>query len=396
MREKKIAAPLAGIKVVELGQMITAPLAAMLLADMGASVIKIENPENGDLFRAFRGGLYSGHFMSYNRNKRSVTLNLRHGEGKAIALKLIAAADVLLENFRPDVMARLGLDGATLAAINPRLIHASITGFGCDGPYAGRPAYDTVGTALSGMGSLFYDPEDPQVAGPTISDNVTGMTACQGILAALYERSRAGKGSRVEVNMIEAAIAFMPDPFANYYQMGMEQDPCTRSSGSQSYALRCADGKLIAFHLSSPDKFWQGLLRATGRQDLGADPRFAGRMERMKHYQALRSELAKSFAEFPLAEWVTRLTAEDVPFAPVYSIPEVEHDPQVRHLGTFYEIAHPTQGSQKGIRPPVRFGGERGAVHSAAPVLGEHTDAVLAELGLAQEEVARLRAAGAV
>ena len=203
-----MAAALNGVRVLDLGQMITGPLTARLLADMGASVVKIENPEGGDLFRAFRGGRYGGSFISYNRNKRSLTLNLRHAEGKAIALKLIAQADVLVENFRPEVMARLGLDRDTLAVVNPRLIHASITGFGADGPYAQRPAYDTVGIALSGMGSLFFDPEDPQVCGPTLADNVTGMTACQGILGALYERSRTGSGCRVEVNMVEAMIAF--------------------------------------------------------------------------------------------------------------------------------------------------------------------------------------------
>ena len=391
-----MAAPLDGVRVVDLGQMITGPLAARLLADMGASVIKIENPEGGDLFRAFRGGRYGGSFISYNRNKRSLTLNLRHAEGKAIALKLIAQADVLLDNFRPYVMADLGLDRDTLAAVNPRLIHASITGFGPDGPYAQRPAYDTVGIALSGMGSLVFDPEDPQVSGPTLADNVTGMTACQGILGALYERARTGRGCRVEVNMVEAMIAFMPDPFSNYYQTGAAQGLYTRSSVSQSYALRCSDGKLIAVHLSSPDKFWRGLLRAIERPELGADARFTERPDRTKHYQILRGELAKSFAQRPLAEWMARLSAEDVPFAPVYSIDEVEHDPQVRHLGTFYEIEHPTQGPQKGIRPPLRFDAERGPVHSAAPTLGEHTDAVLAELGIGAEEIARLRAAGAV
>jgi len=388
--------PLDGVRVVELGQMITGPLAAQLLADMGASVIKIENPEGGDLFRAFDGGRYGRSFISYNRNKRSLAVNLRHTEGKAIALKLIGRADVLLDNFRPGVMDRLGLDRDTLAAANPRLIHASITGFGADGPYSQRPAFDTVGVALSGMGSLVFDPEDPQVSGPTLADNVTGMTACQGILAALYERTRTGRGCRVEINMMEAMIAFMPDPFSNYYQTGTAQGLYTRSSASQSFALRCSDGKLIALHLSSPDKFWRGLLRAIGRPELGADARFTERKDRTKHYQMLRGELAKSFAQRPLAEWVVRLGAEDVPFAPVYSIEEVEHDSQVRHLGTFYEIDHPTQGPQRGIRPVLRFDGERGPVHSAAPLLGEHTESVLAELGIGAEEIARLRAAGAL
>lgn len=387
---------LQGVRILELGQIITAPLAGMMLADFGADVLKVENPEGGDPFRAFRGGQYSAHFTAYNRNKRSITLNLRHVDGKAIAIKLIEKADVLLENFRPDVMGRLGLDWPTLSRINPRLIHASITGFGADGPYADRPAFDTVGVALSGMGSLFFDPDEPQVRGPTIVDNVSGMYASYGILGALYERERSGRGRRIEVNMLEAAMAFMPDPFANFNQSGIEQGPYSRSSSSQSYAMRCADGKLIAVHLSSPEKFWQGLVRAMAREELERDPRFVDRMHRMEHYQALRSELAEVFATRPRAQWIDRLTAEDVPFAPVNAVSEVERDPQVQHLGTFYEMAHPSKGPQKGIHRPVHIDGKRGPLRCAAPVLGEHTEIVLRELGYTDDDIGRFRAAGAV
>ncbi len=388
--------PLEAVRVLELGQIITAPLAGMMLADLGAQVIKIENPSGGDPFRSFRGGQYSAHFTAYNRNKRSITLNLQHAEGKAIALKLIAGADVLLENFRPDVMARIGLDTATLAATNPRLIHASITGFGTGGPYVERPAFDTVGMALSGMGSLFFDPDDPQVRGPTIVDNVSGMYTSYGILGALFERVRTGKGRRIEVNMLEAAIAFMPDPFANFHQLGIPQGPYSRSSASQSYALRCSDDKLIAIHLSSPDKFWQGLTRAMARPDLGRDPRFVTRMDRMQNYQTLREELAKTFPSRTRDEWVRLLAAEDVPSAPVYDLSEVEEDPQVRHLATFYPMTHPTQGPQIGIHRPVRIDGARGPTDAAAPTLGEHTAEVLKEYGYGEEEVARLRGSGVV
>ncbi len=388
--------PLEGVRVLELGQIITAPLAGMMLADLGAQVIKIENPHGGDPFRSFRGGQYSPHFTAYNRNKRSITLNLQHAEGKAIALKLVAGTDVLLENFRPDVMGRLGLDAVTLAAANPRLIHASITGFGAGGPYVERPAFDTVGMALSGMGSLFFDSDDPQVRGPTIVDNVSGMYTSYGILGALFERVRTGKGRRIEVNMLEAAIAFMPDPFANFHQLDMPQGPASRSSASQSYALRCSDGKMVAIHLSSPEKFWEGLTRAMGRPDLRSAPRFATRMDRMQHYQALREELAKTFLTRPRDEWIRLLAAEDVPSAPVYDLSEVEQDPQVRHLETFYAMTHPEQGPQIGIHRPVRIDGERGPTDAAAPTLGEHTAAVLRELGYGEEEVVRLRGSGVI
>jgi crotonobetainyl-CoA:carnitine CoA-transferase CaiB-like acyl-CoA transferase len=388
--------PLQDVRILELGQIITAPLTGMMLADLGSQVIKIENPQGGDPFRSFRGGQYSAHFTAYNRNKRSMTLNLQHAEGKAIALKLIAGVDVLLENFRPDVMARLGLDAATLTATNPRLIHASITGFGASGPYVERPAFDTVGMALSGMGSLFFDPDDPQVRGPTIVDNVSGMYTAYGILGALFERVRTGKGRRIEVNMLEAAIAFMPDPFANFHQLDIPQGPYSRSSASQSYALRCSDGKMVTIHLSSPEKFWEGLTRAMGRSDLASDARFKTRMDRMQNYQVLREELAKTFATRPRDEWVGLLAAEDVPSAPVYDLSEVERDPQVRHLETFYAMTHPEQGLQIGIHRPVRIDGGRGPTAAPAPTLGEHTEEVLREYGYGKEDVARLREAGIV
>jgi len=385
--------PLSGIRVLELGQIITAPLAGAMLGDMGAEVLKVENVEGGDPFRSFRGGVYSGHFAAYNRGKRSIAVDLRNDEGRAILLALIARSDVLLENFRPDVMARLHLDTATLERTNPRLVHASITGFGASGPYVERPAFDTVGMALSGMGSLFFDPDDPQVRGPTLVDNVSGMYCAYGIMGALFERARSGRGRRVEVNMLEAAIAFMPDPFANYHQHGLPQDQYTRAAASQSYVLRCADGRLIALHLSSPQKFWDGLMRAVARPEIAHDPRFGTRVDRMTHYLDLRRALAEAFATRPAAEWMARLAAEDVPFAPVNTIPEVEHDPQVQSLGIFRDVPGPDGKPQRLIARAVQIGGERGPIDRAAPLHGEHTIAVLDELGWHADDIARLRAA---
>ena len=191
---------LKGVRVVELGTMITAPLAGMMLADLGAEVIKIEHPQGGDPFRSFRGGQYSPHFVAYNRGKRSMQLDLGNEAGAAVLHKLLARSDILIENYRAGVMDRLSIGAGSLATTNPKLIHCSITGFGASGPYSGRPAYDSVGLALSGIASLFLDPENPQACGPTIPDNATGMFACYGILGALYERERTGRGRRVEVN----------------------------------------------------------------------------------------------------------------------------------------------------------------------------------------------------
>src|SRR5262245_26647169 len=206
---------LKGVRVVELSTVITAPLAGMMLADLGADVIKVEHPQGGDPFRTFRGEQYSPNFVAYNRGKRSIQLDLRADAGRSILLKLVARADVLLENYRPGIMEKLGLGDDVLTAANARLIHCSITGFGASGPYSARPAYDNVAVALSGIASLQLDAEQPQSSGPTIPDNATGMFACYGILGALYERARSGRGHRVDVNMLEAGIAFIPDPFAN-------------------------------------------------------------------------------------------------------------------------------------------------------------------------------------
>jgi crotonobetainyl-CoA:carnitine CoA-transferase CaiB-like acyl-CoA transferase len=387
-----MAGPLDGVRIVELTTMITGPLAGMLLADLGASVIKIENPEGGDPFRYFRGERYGGHFIAYNRNKRSLTLDLRQAEGKDILRDLLRQADVLIDNFRPGVLDRLGFAQSELQAINPRLIHCSLTGFGGDGPYRDRPSYDAVAQSLSGVLNQFLDPDVPQPAGPTVADNITGFYAAYGILGALYERERTGRGRRVETSMLESTIAFAPDAFINNKRYGIEIGPLTRVSASQSYAFRCGDGKLIAIHLSSQPKFWEGLLAALERPDIGAHANYATREMRIANYLELRDELAKTFASRPRAEWARRLEEQDVPYAPVYGVEEVIDDPQVRHLGTFYQIRHPSEGEIWGVQPPLFFDGKRPGTIAAPPVLGENVEDVLGELGLSSERIADLKA----
>jgi len=374
--------PLDGILVIELGTMITAPLAGMMLADLGARVIKVEHPKGGDPFRAYRGDLYSPHFSAYNRNKESIQLDLQTEAGQDKLHRLIRHADVLLDNYRPGVLDRLRLDEATLEQLNPRLIRCSITGFGEDGPYRDRPAYDSVGIAMSGLASLLLDPERPDAAGPTIADNVTGMYACYGILGALVGRATSGKGARVCASMLESTISFIPDTFSNFTRLGIAGDRHTRVATSQSYALACADGRMVAVHLSSPEKFWKGLLVAIERPDLGNDERFRTRDARVVNYAALKAELAEAFRTQPRVEWCRRLELQDVPHAPIWSVPEVIGDPQVRHLGTFYAMQHPTEGAITGIQRPVVIDGQRGPNRMAAPTLGEHTAAIFREFDL--------------
>ena len=370
---------LSGVRVLELGSFITAPYAGLLLADLGADVVKIEPPD-GDPFRSFGTGKYSPNFVGYNRNKRSVVLDLKTEEGRVALLDLVRDADVLIENFRPGVMERVGLDYETLKAANPSLVYCAISGFARNGPNRDRPAFDTIGQALSGLLDLTLDPDKPMVRGPTISDQLAGFYACYGILGALFARQTSGEGRRVDVNMIEASMAFMPDVFASFTRQGVVMDSRTRAAYSQAYALVCADGRIIGLQLSSLEKFWVALTEAMERPDLVADPRFATRMDRIRNVEALNLILADAFRARPRREWLERLEAADVPHAPVNRIDEVMEDPEIRASGSFYEMEHPEMGTVRALHRPVLYDGER-REGRCPPVLGEHTEEVLSEAG---------------
>jgi crotonobetainyl-CoA:carnitine CoA-transferase CaiB-like acyl-CoA transferase len=367
---------LAGIKVIDLGTMVTAPLAAMMLAQLGADVVKVEHPAGGDPFRNTTGGTYSPNYIAYNQNKKSIQLDLNDTAERGELLGLIGQADILIENFRAGVMDKLGLSQAELARCNRRLIHCSITGFGPDGPYAKRPAYDTVGTALAGILHLYLDPDHPEVLGPTLADNVTGMLAANGVLAALHARNTTNQGQRVEVNMLEAAISLIPDAFAYQTQLAVAHGPLSRASSSQCFALRCSDGRAIAIHLSVQEKFWWALLDAVGaRGSIGEDDRFRTRRLRLENYRVLSKVLGEIVGTKSSEFWSEALTKADVPFAPINSIAEVLDDPQVKHLGTFANTEHPVYGKITGIRSPIRINGRRNGV-VAPPALGEHTEVI--------------------
>jgi len=371
---------LSGVRVVEQGTFITGPACGMLLGDLGADVVKVEQPGTGDPFRSFKGGLYSPHYQTYNRNKRSITLDPKDAADREVLDQLVADADAYIQNFRPGVADKLGVGEARLRALNPRLVYCSISGFGATGPAAARPAYDTVAQAASGFLKLLVNPENPRVVGPAIADALTGFYAAYGILGALVERGRTGGGRTVEVSMLEAMAHFNLDAFTHFLQEGEVMGPYSRPRVSQSYVLECGDGKWIALHMSSPPKFWGGLAKAIEQPDLFADPRFATREARIEHQEELIELLGERFRQRPRDEWCARLQALDVPNAPMYDTSEALVDPQALHLQLQTSAVHPTMGLFRTVRSPVSFDGERALAVRPPPVLGEHNDEIRNEL----------------
>ena len=391
-----MARVLEGIRVIEFGTFITGPCAGMLLADLGADVLKIEQPGTGDPFRGYQGSQYSPHFQTYNARKRSMALNLKSPHATEVLSRLGQQADVLVENYRPGVLDKLGFGWSHLHALNPRLVYCSVTGFGTVGPYVDRPCYDTVAQALSGYLSQTMDPDRPRIVGPAVADTVSAMYAAYGILGALVERGRTGVGRRVEVAMLDSMIAFGAVAFSSFFADGIVPGPVSRPRASQSYALRCADGKLVALHLASVDKFFQALTVAIERPELAGDPRFSTVMARQTHYDLLSAELQGVFAQRTLADWVLRLVAHDIPHASVATLDDVVADPQVRQNGVFTTLHHPTQGDVTNIQRPVLYDGERQAGDLAPPTLGEHGEEVLRELGFDATTIAAMVREGAI
>lgn len=367
-----------GVKVVEFASYVSGPYAGMLLADLGAEVIKIEAPD-GDPFRGWGRNKSSPHFESVNRNKKSVVLDLKTSEGRDVAYRLAASCDVLIENFRVGKLEALGLGYDRLRGTNPRLIYCSITGFGADGPYKDRPGYDTVGQALGGLLGLLTDFSKPLPMGVSLSDHLSGVFACYGVLAALYARERTGKGQRIGTSLLEATAFFIGENAAAYFEDGKVPSRATRTYAAQVYAFVAQDGLPFVIHLSSPQKFWAGLAKAVGREDWLSDPRFESISARRKNYDALQGALGPIFASRPRAHWLERLQAQDVPCAPINTLQEVFDDPQVRHLGLCQEVEHPKWGRKRLIRGPVRFEGTPVVAPSAAPSLGEHNAELLGE-----------------
>ncbi len=390
-----MAAILNGIRVLETASFVSGPYVGQLLADLGAEVIKIENPETGDPFRSLAKDGYSADFFAYNTNKKSVGIDLTKDEGSALLKRLAQTADVLIENFRPGVMDRLKLGWPELKTLNPRLIYCSVTGFGDGGPYRHRPAYDSVAGAMSGFFSQILAKNDPQILGPALCDAVTGLYGAYAILGGLIERQHTHVGRKIDVNMLESMIGFLRQPFMRFFFTGRTPDPLDRPAQSMCFSLRCADDRLVAIHLSTLDKFWASLLAVVERRDLEADGRFATGQLRRENYRQLGRELSPIFATKKRADWMALLDRFDVPFAPVNDFDDVMADPQVAHLEIFRSVVDNGKPITT-INSPAHYDGDRPVPSVPAPRLGAHTTEILSQAGLSADDISRLRASAVI
>lgn len=392
-----MAGPLAGKQVLEMANFISGPFAGMLLAELGARVVKVEAPGEGDPFRNWgdNQGAIRPQFAAYNKGKESVTLNIKTPAGKEAYGRIAKQSDVIIENFRSGTADRLGIGYEALKVENPGLIYCAVTGMGEDGPKRDLPTYDATAQATSGLWGSFVDLADPQPIGPAFSDQLTGLYAAYGILGALVARGDGGEGQRVEINMLGASMAFLVESATNYLTLGEPPDPRARPRRSQSYGFVASDGLPLAIHLSSPTKFWVGLLSAVERPDLADDPRFKDRIVRVKNYNELQAELAEVFKTKPREEWLKRLRVNDVPAAPINTVAEAIADPQAEFLGVV-ETVGKGERALKLIANPIGYAATAPDTPLPPPDLGEHTESVLAGLGFDPGQIKEMRREGAL
>jgi crotonobetainyl-CoA:carnitine CoA-transferase CaiB-like acyl-CoA transferase len=396
-RDSMITGALEGTVCIDISGHVAGPYAGSLLGDLGCEVIKVELPDGGDTHRG-RNPKYEGYGPSFrvlNRNKKSVTLNLREKKGREILFKLLETADILLENFRPPTRERLGLGYEKLSKANPKLIHCSISGYGQSGPYRDKSGFDTIGQALSGMLSLVTDFDNPKVAGFSITDHSSGIFAAHGIMAALLARQKTGRGQFVDVSLLQVSLAFIESHVADYLNGGeaVSRDNFPRG---RIYCFVCADDKPLVIHLSGHQEAWEGLLKAAGRMDLLEDARFATRKDRSDRHWEIVKILQETFHTQPREHWLPRLDANDVPNAPINSIQEVFNDPQIKHMGIPKQIDHPKMGRSNLVGSPINLSDTPAQFFRPAPLLGEHTEEILARLGYGNEAINELRTAGVI
>ena len=393
--------PLAGLVVLDLTRVLSGPYCTMMLADLGARVIKIEQPGRGDDTRAWGppfAGSESAYFLSINRNKESVTLNLKHDRGRELVMQLLERADVLIENCRPGAMTRLGLDYERLSARWPRLVYCSISGFGQAGPRRDEPGYDAVVQAEGGLMSITGPGDGPPFRlGVAVADIVTGMFAAQGITAALLARERTGRGQFVDIAMLDSTVALLTYQASSYFATGAS--PVRMGNRHPSIVpyenFAASDGDFV---LSvGNDAIWQSFCRVTGLDELARDPRFATNAARVEHYDDLKPLLDERLRTKSRREWIAALLAAGVPCGAVRNAGEVLNDPQLEHRGMIAGVDHATEGRIHVLGSPLTLSETPSSVRDAPPTLGQHTESVLTrDLGLSKQELEELRAAGVI
>ncbi len=391
--------PLAGVKVLDLTQMMAGPFCTMLLADMGADVVKVEKPDGDDIRRSgppFING-ESAAFLGINRNKRGMVVDLGTGGGVEVIRRMAQGVDVLVQNMRPGSMQRKGLGYEDLADANPGLVYCTISGFGTTGPYSAKPGFDLVAQAMSGLMSITGEPGGPPLRhGVPVTDLAAGIYGAFGILAAYIERRNTGRGQHVETSLLEAGIAYTIWESAVYFATGEPPGPV--GSGhllSTPYqAFPTLDGHVMIG--SANQRNWERLCRAIGRVDLLKEPRFADNASRRRNQADLVATLEETFSQRDSEHWLGVLDEAGVPNGPINDMRDVYDDPQVAARGMVEEMVHPVSGVTKHIGIPLKLSATPGSIRRPSPVLGQHTDEVLAEHGFGQGEVADLRNMGAV
>jgi len=400
--------PLAGLRVLDLSRILAGPWATQLLADYGAEVVKIERPGGGDDTRQWgppwladrdgRPTAESAYFLSANRNKKSVTVNLADPRGQGVLRALSAQSDVLVENYRVGALARFGLDAATLRAGFPSLIYCSISAYGQSGPHSGEAGYDAMIQAAAGLMSVTGETDGPPVkVGVAVADIMAGMYAVTAILAALHERDKTGAGRTIDVPLYDTQVAWLANQAMNYLVGG--EVPARHGSGHPNIvpyqAFATADGYLML--AVGNDRQFRACAGCLGVDELADDPRFATNRDRVANRDSLVSALAERFVRAPTGHWLHRLGEQGVPCGPINDLARVFADPQVSERGLLGFLPHPLAGEVPAVANPVRFDGEAPQASAAPPLLGQHTDEVLGErLGYAPESIAELRSAGAI
>ncbi|HUK04731.1 MAG TPA: CaiB/BaiF CoA-transferase family protein [Burkholderiales bacterium] len=384
---------LASLRILDLTRVRAGPSCVRQFADFGADVIKIENTAPEDM-----GGPREGpDFQNLHRNKRSITLDLKAPQGKDIFMKLVKTADIVVENYRPDVKDRLGIDYESLKKVNRRIILASISGFGQDGPYRARPGFDQIAQGLSGIMSVTGKPgEGPMRVGCAVADVGAGLLAAIGILTALHERERSGEGQWVQSNLLQAAIQLLDFQAARYAMSGEvpQQVGNDHPTSMPTSAYTTADGHMNV--AATGTRMWQRVCEAIGRMDLFEHPDFKTAEARARNRAALNRELNAGFKTRKSAEWVEILNKGGVPCGPIYRMDEVFADPQVRHVQAAIEVPRRKSGSLRLINQPVKLSRTPARLVAASPERGEHTEEVLQELGFAKNQIEKLKSEGVV